>query len=228
MKSFYDFEKINLNKNSFKDYFFDRYDYTPNEIIKILGVPFSWKKERDVLFEKLKSKSNKNLVLEYFQKRHLEGLLSRVDFSSMKASIESRPVLVDIDLIKYVNQNIPFDLKIKWNEDIDFDKNLMNNSEDYSEKLDTPKYILKKVAENHLDKEIIYRDKMGFPVPLNEYYPQMIQFVEKLLKKSSIFSFDINEYKNSVEKFKNYGQITWMIWNLLIWEKKVIRKNYIW
>ena len=228
MKSFYDFEKMNTSVKSFKDYFFDKYDYTPNKIIKILGISTKWKKERDASFEKLDSKSNKNLVLEYFQKRHLEGLLSRVDFSSMKASIESRPVFVDIDLIKYVNQNIPFDLKIKWNENIELNKDVMGNSKEYSEKLDTPKYILKKVAENHLTKDIIYRNKLGFPVPLNEYYSIMIKYVEELITDSSIFTFDINDYMKSVEKINNYGQITWMVWNLLIWEKKVMKKNYKW
>ena len=83
----------------------------------------------------------------------------------MKASIESRPVLVDIDLIKYVNENIPFDLKIKWNKNIDLNKTEIGNSNDYSEKLDTPKYILKKVAEKYLPKEVIYRSKTGISCP---------------------------------------------------------------
>ena len=56
----------------------------------------------------------------------------------MKASIESRPVLVDVDLINYVNQNIPFDLKIKWNKNFYKNKEPVGNSKDYSEKLDTP------------------------------------------------------------------------------------------
>ena len=56
----------------------------------------------------------------------------------------------------------------------------------------------------------------------------MIKFIKDLKIDSSIFNFDINDYMNSVKKINNYGQITWMIWNLLIWEKKVMKKNYKW
>ena len=74
LKSYYDFKFLNIQK-TFKDYF-EKYDYVSKEIIKILGVDVSWRNERDKYFNNLDSKSNKNMVLEYFQK-HLEGLLSR-------------------------------------------------------------------------------------------------------------------------------------------------------
>ena len=55
-------------------------------------------------------------------------------------------------------------------------------SDQISEVYDIPKYILKKTYENTLPKEIIYRKKMGFPVPLNAWFGgNFIKYAKKIL-----------------------------------------------
>ena len=51
-----------------------------------------------------------------------------------------------------------------------------------------------------------------------------IRRVRRVKKQTQVNRVRRSKYKNSIKKVNNYGQITWMIWNLLIWEKKVVNK----
>ena len=62
----------------------------------------------------------------------------------MAIGVEARVPYLDFDLVSLSNQ-IPHDLKLKGL---------------------TTKYILKKVAEKYLPKNIIYRKKTGFGAPV--------------------------------------------------------------
>ena len=74
---------------------------------------------------------------------YLQPILLRADKMSMAHSIEMRSPFLDLELIKFAI-NLPNKYKFKF-----FRR----------------KYILKKVAERYLSKDIIYRKKMGFPIP---------------------------------------------------------------
>ena len=81
------------------------------------------------------------------QKTYLVELLMKQDQMSMAASIESRVPFLD-HRFAAMAMRIPDELKIKGMEQ---------------------KYILKRVAEKYLPKEIVYRKKMGFPTPLRQW-----------------------------------------------------------
>lgn len=85
-------------------------------------------------------------VSYFFQTSHLNGLLRRLDSSTMLNSIEGRSPFVDYRLIELM---FGIDPNIK-----------INNS--------NSKILLKKFSENYLPNEIINRKKIGFPVNLNE------------------------------------------------------------
>jgi asparagine synthase (glutamine-hydrolysing) len=79
-------------------------------------------------------------------KTYLPGdILTKVDRMSMMVSLEARVPMLDHHLVEFA-ATIPPELKVNGI---------------------TTKYILKKVAERLLPKEVIYRPKMGFAIPAN-------------------------------------------------------------
>ncbi|BCD67750.1 asparagine synthase (glutamine-hydrolyzing) [Nitratiruptor sp. YY09-18] len=75
-------------------------------------------------------------------------ILVKVDRATMINSIEGREPLLDNKIIEY-SATISFDLKYRNGQS---------------------KYILKKVLERYLPKELIYRKKMGFGIPMFEWF----------------------------------------------------------
>jgi asparagine synthase (glutamine-hydrolysing) len=77
----------------------------------------------------------------------LTPLLRRLDRTTMGASVEARVPFLDHRLA-----HTAINLPLKW------------RSGRY-----TDKWILKRIAQNYLPRELIWRKKMGFPLPLTEY-----------------------------------------------------------
>lgn len=77
-----------------------------------------------------------------------DDLLIKADKTTMAASIELRVPFLDHELLDYC-YGLPDDFKIRGRE---------------------RKYILKKLMEKHLPREIIYRKKQGFPVPIAQWF----------------------------------------------------------
>ena len=80
-------------------------------------------------------------------KTHLVSLLMRQDKMSMASAIETRVPFLDHELVEFAF-SVPESLKVRGQ---------------------TGKYIVKKLAERKLSKELTYRRKMGFPVPLTQW-----------------------------------------------------------
>lgn len=92
-----------------------------------------------------------------------DHLLSIVDRMSMAHSLESRPPLMDYQVIEYAAR-IPASMKLKG-------KNL--------------KYMLKKVASRYLPHELIYRKKQGFSFPIASWLrTDLQQFTRNLFDQS--------------------------------------------
>lgn len=106
-------------------------------------------------------------MMASFEKLHLPGLLQRVDTSTMAASVEARVPFVDHRLVEFAF-SIPERYKLKWNTEPEKVYGLLGA--EISEVYDTPKYLLKKSMEDKLDHDVLYRRKMGFPVPLDEWF----------------------------------------------------------
>ena len=104
--------------------------------------------------------------------------------TTMQTSVEARPPFLDYKLIEFVYQHVPYSLKLKWIHS-DSESNAEHlYSQEYSEKLDIPKYILKVISEKYLPKEIIYRKKMGFPVPLTTWFVNLENMAKNLLNNT--------------------------------------------
>lgn len=97
--------------------------------------------------ENLPGKEPVDKIAYYFQIIHLQGLLRRLDNSTMLCSVEARVPFVDHRLIEMM-AGTPF----HWR---------MGN---------TFKDPLKRIFSDLIPKEIIRRKKIGFPVPLNKIF----------------------------------------------------------
>ena len=85
-------------------------------------------------------------LIQYLDlKTYLPGdILTKVDRASMAHSLEVRVPLLDHELIEWVS-GLPSSIKLRGGEG---------------------KYIFKKALEPHLPNDILYRNKMGFSMPL--------------------------------------------------------------
>jgi asparagine synthase (glutamine-hydrolysing) len=120
------------------------------------------------LFDRVADQGYTNKIAYTFEKIHLLGLLQRVDMTTMATSVEARVPFVDHRLVELAF-SIPIDYKLRWNDGGARASKLLL-SDEISEVHDTPKYILKRACEDLLPEEVLYRRKMGFPVPLNDWF----------------------------------------------------------
>ena len=124
--------------------------------------------------------------------------LNYTDKLSMANGVEVRVPYLDKELFEF-SLSISPDLKMKGN---------------------TTKYILKKVAERYLPKDVIYRSKTGFGAPVRKWIKNDMDFlIDKYLNKEIINKRNIFNYEK-IEKLivdnKN-GKIdsSYSIWGLL-------------
>lgn len=152
-------------------------------------------------FAESKAKDPRDQALYYDLTTHFpDDLLVKVDLSSMMVSLEGRSPFTDHKMVELAAR-IPFDLKIKNG---------------------TSKYILKKAAEEIIPKENIYREKMGFSVPLGKWFSGDLKKYakEKLLKKGAFASqlFEVDKVKNLLESHTGKNDLGLKLWNLLALE----------
>lgn len=109
-----------------------------------------------------------------FKTYQLDNILTKVDRATMSVSLEGREPMLDNRLIEYVARLDP-DLKIK------------NGNK---------KYLLKQITHKYLPKEIMDRPKMGFNVPIIEWFSDELKhyleqyFDPVLLKKQGLFNVE--------------------------------------
>ncbi len=77
-----------------------------------------------------------------------DDILVKVDRTSMLASLETRAPLLDHNVIEFMAR-VPEKLRIKNGE---------------------AKYLLKKIAEKYVPSEVLYRKKMGFAIPVDQWF----------------------------------------------------------
>ena len=90
-----------------------------------------------------------SLVQYLDMKTYLVGdILTKVDRASMAHALEVRVPLLDHKLVEWIS-GLPVSLKLRGQEG---------------------KYVFKKALEPYLSDDILYRDKMGFSVPLASWF----------------------------------------------------------
>lgn len=140
-----------------------------------------------------------------------ENNQTKVDRASLANSLESRPPMLDHKFVELA-ASISGDLKYKGEEG---------------------KYILKKSLEKLLPKNILYRKKQGFAVPIKHYFKhELHDLVQKY-----VFSYDKHKYvrkgflqslKKEFEKdewSRDFSRIIWSILMFNLWYERWILGN---
>ncbi len=183
-------------------------------------------------FEKIKELDIYRKFMWIFEKFHIVGLLHRVDTTTMATSVEARVPFVDHKLVEF-SMGIPVRYKLKWKSNLHKIVASIYNADQISEIYDIPKYILKKSYNKDLPNSVVWRKKMGFPVPVHTWFGNKFKnfskeiLLSKETKERGIYNIkNIEKLINSNELENNHklGLKLWMILNLEIWFRKYIDK----
>ena len=172
--------KAKYGKTYFKDeldHFMDIYPYVDSEtkknlLHKSIDIDRTEEKIRakfQTCFDEIRTGKYLDKAGYSFLKIHLPGILGHNDIISMASSVELRVPFLDHRLVEFA-LSVPVHYKLRWNSD----KHKMESdhlmSDEISEVYDKPKYLLKQAYKNDIPKEIYYRKKIGFPVPLHFWF----------------------------------------------------------
>lgn len=215
-RSPYDYNNGHLG-NDFYAAFINKYEYVSRSFRNkyLADKEEQLPRENTEIHNMFAQHSNEESVFLFFHHYHIQGLLQRLDACTMQASIEARPPFLDRELVDFVYKEIPYNLKLSWNSQNAKLKARQMEAKEYSETLDTPKYILKRVAESYLPNELIYRRKMGFPVPFMKDVSYFHDMAEKLLTRSEwLYHRDFESIISDLQHEKRPGQVLWMLINI--------------
>ncbi|MEW8027523.1 MAG: asparagine synthase (glutamine-hydrolyzing) [Candidatus Thiodiazotropha sp.] len=137
------------------------------------------------------------------QLTYLVSILNRQDKMSMGASVEARVPFIDYRLVEFAN-SIPSSIKI--------------------EKTNT-KLLIKTIAEKYLPKDLIYRRKSGFGVPISDWIKDkngLGKIVKEVIfdtKRDDNINLDMvrDQYQMHVSGRKDTSELLWTTVNYLLW-----------
>jgi asparagine synthase (glutamine-hydrolysing) len=227
----FDYENNNASNESFYDSFINSYEYVSRDFRdELLESPKDYREVFDKENrEEFSKRTNEENVFKFFHKYHVKGLLQRVDMTTMQASVEARVPFLDHNLIEFSYNHIPYDLKLKWLNGNSKNEAINLTSKNYSEVLDTPKYILRKLSYKYLPKEIIERKKVGFPVPLNDWFTSLEVLANKhLLNTNWLKKEALKELIKRSRSEERAGQILWMFLNIEFFKETFFNKKWKW
>jgi asparagine synthase (glutamine-hydrolysing) len=151
-------------------------------------------------------------MLEQDQRNYLHVLLMRLDKTTMAASLEARVPFLDHRLVELAAR-VPTSLKLKGLEN---------------------KYLIKKLAVRRLPESLVYRRKMGFPVPLSEWFRDPVglgRYLELLLEPRSLDRgyFQSEQVKRVVAEHRagshDHRELLWGLVNLELWHRTVVERR---
>lgn len=182
--------------------------FIPNDIKKLLITePKIDKKNLEVYRSTaLTNNALDSLLAKDFQSSHVDQLLVKVDRATMFYSLEGREPLLDYRLIEFAAK-LPDELKLKR---------------------DSGKYLLKKLTHKYIPKEIMDRPKMGFSVPINDWFKSSFNelvkhyFDDNFLKEQNIFNLEeLRRIRNNYFNGKNVNlRQLWLILVFQIWYER--------
>jgi len=162
-----------LEPSSELDHFLRQYSYISGDeklslfnpiILQSLNGDLSNKNFFEPMWQSLEGLNLTEKIMWIFQKVHLEGLLGRLDSSTMSASVEGRVPFVDHRLIEYV----------------------------FGHKLNFDNHLGKKHFKDDLLKdfnhEFVNREKQGFSFQVESWVYQNIELVRELINNGKVIN----------------------------------------
>ena len=139
------------------------------------------------------------------------NLLFKMDSASMANSLEVRNPYLDYRLVEY-SCNLPLHYKVRDGEQ---------------------KYLLKKLLERYLPKDLVYRKKWGFPAPIGDWlYGELAYLIDKwldpkILEAQGIFNSKV--VQRYVTAFRNGKEFHYKrLWSIIVfqmWFHKYLEGN---
>lgn len=157
---------------------------------------------------------------------NLEGLLSRVDSSTMACSVETRVPFTDHRLVEYAF-SLPDAYKINWRDArMKALGQECNVSEIVRNNLVDSKILIREAFKNQVPKSILDRPKMSFPAPFTEWLgTSLLPFARDLIQSSpfigTLFNRDYIENLLENARLKQASLSLWPIVNLCIWQREM-------
>ena len=132
------------------------------------ALPRAWRIEQPLSGEA----TLRDMLVYDLRFRLADDILPRTDRATMASGVEARTPFLSTELVRWALQ-LPVDLKLNGN---------------------TSKYLLKKAAERYLPRELIYRPKLGFELPVakwlrTEFSPDIIRFLKEQRIKGIRYPF---------------------------------------
>jgi len=135
-------------------------------------------------------------------------LLVKMDIACMANSLECRSPFLDQEFMQFM-ASLPIRFRFKWL---------------------VKKYLLKKIAKEYLPKDVIYRPKRGFGVPVGYWFRQELKdFISNHLLSPKFFKrgyFNRTAVENLIKlHLEGKADYTFQIWTLLmfeLWHQKFI------
>ncbi len=186
-------------------------DYEPSNIRKLLFQPsFIHKLESEqAYFQKsiIKTSNGKisrhDAMLNLGVKGYLpDDFLMKVDTGTMYASIESRAPFLDNRLIEFTSKLKP--------------ETLMPGGQE--------KFLLKKICEKYLPKDIVYKKKTGFRIPVRDYFnTKWADILKGFIKEGISANLGITNIEGSLKLIDWYqksrpSQMEKLLYSMLIFE----------
>ncbi len=142
------------------------------------------------------------LVYLYMKTYLMDQVLVKVDRASMAASLEVRAPFLDYEFVDFVS------------------------SLSYTHKIHglTTKYLLKELMKDKLPREIVYRKKQGFGVPLSSWFAgELKSFVQetlapKKIRTHGLFNSDMTQ-KLIAEHMNKKADHRKKLWSLIVFQR---------
>ncbi|MHA1214086.1 MAG: asparagine synthase (glutamine-hydrolyzing) [Candidatus Hodarchaeales archaeon] len=236
-----------LELRDFIDLFIYRYSYVPLELKNEIFTKKALEKIKSsrnginenifyrdffsAYFREVEDQNLETQISYVFEMVHLPNLLQRVDNSTLSTSVEGRVPFVDHNVVETVI-GLPIKYKLKWKSLVSRLTSFRKTSDEISEKYDIPKFLLKEAFKSYLPFDVLYRKKMGFPVPLGEFFKSgFSDIVHDYLLSPESFTKEIfsqSKIKELVDNFTGTWESGFLLWQLLnveIWFREVVNKT---
>lgn len=163
-----------------------------------------------------------------FVRVHLPGLLLMMDATSMANGLEARVPYTDHLLVEAALR-MPADWRLRWRSPWHRALALLRTVGAFSERADVSKAVLKELYGAELPAQVVLRTKLGFPVPLDEWFrTAWAGLVERdLLGPRALCHawLDRRRLRAWVERTRerpgaDYGRKVWLLLNLEYWLRR--------
>lgn len=206
------YTKLIEGSGSPEDILFSNAFCMPDEVLKLFVIDSKNSlKNRLDLVESGRDRSLAEKISLYDLKTFLPSLLLRQDKMGMASHVENRFPFLDQRIVAYALH--------------------LENKEKFTAA--ETKIALKKVAENYLPNEIIYRKKCGFGLPIASWlkndsgFGKYLNLLRHLKTKRSYLNYDaIEEYiTEHLSGTKDRSEVLWILISLEIWTRIFIDRE---